>query len=112
NAELQHVLNSVIYPQGMAYKIISETIIITLPKTQFAHMKRATPPPVQEEVVVTGTVTDASGESLAGATVSVKNQANIGTKTDAEGSFTLRVPKNATIQVSYIGYLPKEVTVT
>jgi len=112
DAELQHVLNRVIYPQGMAYKIISETIIITLPKTQFANMKKAVPASVQEEVVITGSVTDAGGGGLAGATVSVKNQANVGTKTDAEGNFTLRVPKNATIQVSYIGYLPKEVMVT
>jgi len=110
DAEIQHVLNRLTYPKGMVYKIISETIIITRSKTQFANMTRMAP--VQDDVVITGSVRDAGGGSLAGATVSVKNQANVGAKTNAEGNFTLRVPKNATIQVSYIGYLPKEVVVT
>ncbi|SEL62888.1 TonB-dependent receptor [Parapedobacter koreensis] len=110
NAEIQHVLDHVIHKQGMAYKIISETIIVTPPKMQFANLKKEVSK--QEEVAISGTVKDATGAGLTGATVTVKNQPNIGTKTDGSGNFALRVPKNAVIQISYIGYLSKEVTTT
>lgn len=53
-----------------------------------------------------GTVTDGRHEPLSGATVLVKELPALGTITDAEGRYDLRLPdrKNYTVTVTYIGY--------
>ncbi len=57
----------------------------------------------QQQKEITGKVTDASGDPLPGATVMVKGT-TIGTVTDVDGNFTLRIPANAqTLQVSFVG---------
>ncbi len=60
---------------------------------------------------VTGTVKDASGKSLSGATVTIKGTAK-STATDANGAFSLSVPGSSSVLViSYIGFEPQEITV-
>jgi TonB-linked SusC/RagA family outer membrane protein len=59
---------------------------------------------------VTGTVKDNNDEPVIGAGVMVKGT-TIGTVTDSDGSFSLNVPRDATLQVSYIGYLTREIVV-
>lgn len=64
-----------------------------------------------EELSVKGTVVDDKGESVIGASVLVKGTTN-GTITDIDGAFTLNhVPSNGTLQVSYVGYVSKNVPV-
>lgn len=59
--------------------------------------------------VVTGKIIDNStNESVAGASVRVKNTTN-GTMTDAQGIFKLSVPDGAILEVTSIGYQPVEV---
>jgi len=61
---------------------------------------------------VSGTVLDASGLSLPGVNVKVKNSSK-STTTDFDGSFKLTdVPKGTPIVFSYIGYRTQEVAVT
>lgn len=58
---------------------------------------------------VTGTVTDASGETLIGASVLVKGTTT-GTVTDFDGKYTLSVPEGAkTLVFSYTGFESQEV---
>ena len=52
---------------------------------------------------VTGVVKDENGEPVIGANVVEKGTTN-GTITDIDGNFSLEVPDNATLVVSYIGY--------
>ena len=52
---------------------------------------------------ITGVVTDASGESVIGASVVEVGTTN-GVITDIDGKFTLMVDPNGKIKVSYIGY--------
>lgn len=59
-----------------------------------------------DNVKVTGTVVDNTGEPIIGATVRVKNSQS-GTATDLDGKFTLSVPKGSTLIISYIGMLEK-----
>ena len=64
----------------------------------------------QQSGVVKGQVTDKNGEPVIGATVKVKNAANMGTVTDFEGNFDLKgAPTNGTLVVSYIGFKTKEI---
>lgn len=61
-----------------------------------------------EQHAITGTVTDEEGNPLAGVTVQVKGT-TLGTITDANGKFTLVVPDDATLEISYIGYETQEI---
>lgn len=56
---------------------------------------------------ITGTVTDALGDPIIGASVQVKGTL-IGTITDLDGNFKLEVPQNGTLQISFIGYKSQE----
>lgn len=61
------------------------------------------------EITAKGTVTDQSQEPLIGVSVTVKGNPGIGTTTDYDGNFTIKVSEGATLIVSYIGYVTKEV---
>lgn len=63
-----------------------------------------------QSIAVKGVVLDDTGEPLIGATVMQKGTTN-GTATDLDGEFTLTVPSNATLSVSYVGYASQEVKV-
>lgn len=65
----------------------------------------------QQSNQVTGTVTDASGEPLIGVSVVQKGKSGAGAVTDINGRFTISVPENATLVVSYVGYKTQEVRV-
>lgn len=57
----------------------------------------------QSNITAKGKVIDSSGEPIIGATVKIKD-APQGTITDIEGQFSIRIPANATLEISYIGY--------
>jgi len=59
---------------------------------------------------VTGNVRDGAGEAIIGANVVQKGTSN-GIITDVNGDFSLNVPGNATLVVSYLGYTTKEISV-
>ena len=59
---------------------------------------------------VKGTVTDQNGEPVVGATVKVKG-AKSGTVTNLNGEYTLSVPANSSLEISYVGYKSQEVKV-
>ena len=59
---------------------------------------------------VKGKVTDKSGQPLPGVTVKVKGTTT-GTVTDVNGNYSLRVPPNATLNFSFIGFTNQDVAV-
>ncbi|MDR0845493.1 MAG: carboxypeptidase-like regulatory domain-containing protein, partial [Tannerella sp.] len=59
---------------------------------------------------VSGTVVDVQGETIIGASVVVKGTTS-GIITDLDGKFSLDVPDNAVLQVSYVGYVTQEIPV-
>lgn len=58
---------------------------------------------------VTGRIVDVKGEPIIGANIIERGLSSNGTVTDYDGNFSLAVPANAILQVSYIGYLPQEI---
>jgi TonB-linked SusC/RagA family outer membrane protein len=62
------------------------------------------------DIKVTGKITDATGEGLIGATISLKNGKNLAVA-DVNGNFTVTVPEDAILVVSYIGFQAQEVAV-
>ncbi|WP_338871228.1 SusC/RagA family TonB-linked outer membrane protein [Spirosoma sp. SC4-14] len=62
------------------------------------------------DIDVSGTVTlKDDGTALPGASVLLKGSTNVGTVTDANGRFRIRVPEDAILVISYIGYITQEV---
>ncbi len=62
----------------------------------------------QQKQTVKGTVKDANGEPIIGASVKVKGSTG-GTVTDIDGNFTLDAPAGAELEISSIGYLKQVV---
>ena len=56
---------------------------------------------------VMGTVQDENGEPIIGASVTLL-KTTTGTVTDFNGQFSIEVPSNATLNISYIGYQTQE----
>ena len=59
---------------------------------------------------ITGVVTDATGETVIGASVVEVGTTN-GVITDISGKFTLMVDPNGKIKVSYVGYQPQVIDI-
>ena len=60
--------------------------------------------------VVKGTVNDEAGEPIIGATVKVSGS-NAGSITDFDGKFSVQAASNATLEISYVGYVSQKVKV-
>ena len=80
-----------------------------LPMQAFAEANETIQSVQQAARKVTGVVSDSQGP-LIGATVKEKGTAN-GTATDLNGNFVLNVKSGATLVVTYVGYVNKEVKV-
>lgn len=65
---------------------------------------------VMQNKKISGKVTDHKGEPIIGANIIEKGTTN-GVITDADGMFSLNVPENALLTISYIGYVPVEIPV-
>ena len=83
-----------------AHADVANTVKAAAPITELSQ---------QSNMQVAGTVFDGEGLPIIGANIIVKGNATIGTITDVDGRFTLSVPKNATLVISYIGYKNQEV---
>lgn len=103
NANIQTVLNAIAAKTGLKYTIKDRHIVLT------SEVVPASPAVQQQERKVTGTVNDAFGP-VAGANVIQKGTTN-GTTTDMDGNFSIEVPANATLQISFIGYIPQDIAV-
>ena len=83
-------------------QLIRQTIPVILMLLAFCTNANA-------QVVVKGTVTDATAEPLIGASVVVKGNTSVGTVTDFDGNFQLKVPSESSVLViSYVGMTTQE----
>lgn len=104
NKSVSQILHDVLKEQNLEFKLNGTHIII---------MKKdglATTPQQNNERKIAGIVTDKKGEGIIGANISVKGTTN-GTITDIEGRFSLNVPQQAVLQISFIGYISQEIPV-
>lgn len=99
NATLDELIQT-LFGKGYKYKIVNNVIVIS---------KVNTPQPVKDkqETIVTGTVLDAEGNLIPGASVMVQGS-NIGMATDMNGKFQIKVPTThqgkLKLTVSFIGF--------
>lgn len=64
-----------------------------------------------QNIKVSGTVTDESGEALIGAIIMVKEDANKYASTDNQGKYSIEVKVGQTLEFSYIGMITQAVSV-
>ncbi|MGN6434948.1 MAG: TonB-dependent receptor [Agriterribacter sp.] len=104
NGKLEEVLDAIVKKQQLTYNISEKTIIVK--KNTNAIVTIAVSE--AEQAPITGKVTNEQGEPLEGATVLVKGTSN-GTKTGADGSFSLNAEPGATLVISYVGLESTEI---
>lgn len=97
NAGIQETLNQFLSPDS--YKIENNKIILLDDDVQ------------QQDEKISGKIVDDAGIPIPGANVVVKGTTN-GTMTDIDGNFTLNAPKGAILQISYIGFISREIKVS
>jgi TonB-linked SusC/RagA family outer membrane protein len=109
---VSEILDAVLSDTGLTYKILDKQIVVY-------KSTEATPPKAVEQTdiniiqqpakkQITGRVVDAQGEAIIGANIIETGTTN-GTVTDVDGKFSLSVDNNATIHISYIGYLEQDI---
>ncbi len=92
--------------RSMKKNLISFRILLLFVTMSFAFQAFA------QEIQVTGKVSDAKdGSSLPGATVQVKGT-TIGTLTDIDGKYSIKVKSGTILSFSFIGYNAQEITIT
>ncbi|WP_245542004.1 SusC/RagA family TonB-linked outer membrane protein [Proteiniphilum acetatigenes] len=112
NRNIHEILDQLMENSSLTYRISGKYIFIDkkeIRKDNEAANKVNTV--LQQRKQVTGTVTDEQGEAIIGANI-VEQGTNNGTVTDIDGRFSLLVEnENATIRISYIGYIEQEISV-
>lgn len=103
---VSEVLDEVFEGTGVHYAMEGKNIMLMKRTQQEVHILQ------QQNAVRTleGVVTDESGVPIIGANIKVEGTTT-GTITDLDGRFTLDVPENPVLQISYIGYISQNVKV-
>lgn len=102
NNNIFKILDQIFAGTNVKYSVLEKKIILSTEIVQGIQ---------QGQNKVTGIVKDANGEPIIGANVIVKGQST-GTITDIDGRFVLDTPKDAILQITYIGYVSQEVKVS
>lgn len=112
---LEKALFQVFSSLGIQYSFNNNTIVLVKGKNENSERKGAKPsmgntPSPSDKNKLSGIVRDVTGEPIIGASVFVKGT-KIGTITNVDGEFSLDVPANSTLMVSYIGFATREIPV-
>lgn len=99
NEEVPKVLDQLLANTDFTYTVLDNNLIVITSKDE-----------VVSNVVVKGTVHDASGQPLPGVSIRVKGTST-GTQSDMNGNYSINVPDNATLVFSFLGYETQEVPV-
>ena len=102
-ATVSEVLDKLLTNTGISYRILATNLVVLKEGVTAEQINN-------REVKVTGRVTAATGEPLAGVSVVIKGS-RTGTTTDANGNFSLTAPDDAVLVFSTIGYENYEVSV-
>ncbi|WP_277466721.1 TonB-dependent receptor [Parabacteroides sp. PF5-6] len=105
---LESVLTQVLNPKGLAFRVSNKTIVIIQQENRGSRDANRQTAPAS---TISGTINDAVGEPMIGATVQLKGTTT-GTIADYDGHFSLAgIRIGDILEVSYIGYNAQEIVV-
>lgn len=104
---LEEVLGELFGETGIKYTVDGAYIVLSS-KEKLANVMN---PVIQQEKKITGVVKDINGDPVIGANVVDKGNNTNGVITDIDGQFSINVAPGATLMISYIGYVPVEVSI-
>ena len=97
------VLKEIFSGTNVKYSVLDKKIILSI---------EAQSPEQEKKITVSGTISDAQGEPIIGASVLEKGVQGNGTITDIDGNFKISVSSSkAQLDISYIGYQSQTVAV-
>lgn len=102
------ILEQIFHGTGIKYMIEDHIVFLYL------EDKKLIAQPVvaqQDTKKISGIIRDSFGEAIIGANVVVKGT-TIGVITGKDGDFSLDVPPNAILEISYIGYVTQEIPIS
>lgn len=102
NGTIDQVVKQILQDQKVSYEIKNKNIIV--------QKNEASNQTDNNKKKVTGTVVDVNGLPIIGANIVEKGTTN-GIITDMDGNFQLETVGNATLQISYIGYVAQSIPV-
>jgi len=102
NRLITEILDELFKGENVRWSINDKHIVLYKEETRIIEI-------AQQTKRVTGVVVDTNGEPIVGANILEKGTTN-GAVTDLDGRFTLEVRNNATLQVSFIGYISQEIS--
>lgn len=102
NGTIDQVVKQILQDQKVSYEIKNKNIIV--------QKNEASNQTDNNKKKVTGTVVDVNGLPIIGANIVEKGTTN-GIITDMDGNFQLETAGNATLQISYIGYVAQSIPV-
>lgn len=105
HSSLEETLDKLFEKSDINYNIEGSYVVLSKGKASFSNII-----PQQNTKKITGTIVDASGETIIGANVAIKGTGT-GTITNFDGNFELMVPEETTLLVSFIGYISQEIKV-
>lgn len=105
--DIRKVLANLFNASEIEYKIVDKQIILSKKQAMPSPKDAATP----EEKKIKGTIIDQSGLPIIGANIVVKGTST-GTITDVDGNYSFDIPSNAILKVTFIGYVPQEISTT
>lgn len=106
-SSIEEVLNKLLKDTDITYTIKEDNQVVLTNLYILGNNNPQTSSQTKSRTI-TGSVTDERGEPIIGANVVEKGTTN-GVITNIDGEFSLSVPENAVLQVSYIGYSNQEV---
>lgn len=105
DGSIDDILSELTNLTGLHFKRINNTISVS--KEKNVILPPAMP---QQSRTLIGEVIDKNGEPVIGANIVVKGTGQ-GTITDVDGKFSMEIPDQGTLVISYIGYLSKEIPI-
>ena len=105
---VSNVLNSMLKDKDMNYSMEGNHIILSTDKNESSETRTEAIAQQQQKKRISGTVLDESGQPIIGANI-IEVGTNNGTVTNIDGKFSLDVSDNATIRISYIGYVEQNI---
>lgn len=97
--EVLSVVRRMLTNTGLSYQLMANNLVVLKTNEN-----------VLADIEVTGKVTNANGEPVVGATVTIKGTTTA-TQTNATGDFRITAPENATLVISYVGFETQEIAV-